>query len=130
VPVDFELARIEWRLSDLVSCLSRFRYGRGSKLAYDFESIGWFIGAYQEEFPLTKDEWHFFPHVWAFYRLQSAVQYWNSYFETGGPARKLFSARDAIDQVVLALSQPDLLSRFHARTTTFSFVDRYDSIQA
>ena len=29
-------------------------------------------------------------------RLRAAVQYWNSYFETGGPTRKLWSAVDAL----------------------------------
>lgn len=118
IPVDFELTRLEWRLSDLVSCLSRFRYSRATKLTYDFESIQWFMNAYQAEFPLSKDEWMYFPQVWAFYRLQSAIQYWNSYFETGGPTRKLFSARDAIDQVVWALNHPALLLELNAGINT------------
>jgi Ser/Thr protein kinase RdoA (MazF antagonist) len=104
VPVDFELARLEWRLSDLVSCLSRFRFGKVKGIAYDFQSIRWFMEGYCAEFPLDEVEWQHFPQVWAFYRLQSAVQYWNSYFETGGPMRKLLSARDAIDQFAWALS--------------------------
>jgi Ser/Thr protein kinase RdoA (MazF antagonist) len=83
MPVDFELARLEWRLSDLV---------------YDFESIQWFMAAYHATFPLNADEWRLFAEVWRFYKLQGAVQYWNSYFETNGPARKLISARDAIAQ--------------------------------
>lgn len=98
-PVDFELARLEWRLSDLVSCLSRFRYGEGS---YDFESIRWFVAAYAAELPLSADEWRLFPLVWSFYKLQGAIQYWSSYFETGGPVRKLITARDAAEQAAWA----------------------------
>ncbi len=111
-PVDFELSRLEWRLSDLVSCLSRFRYGEGE---YDFESIQRFVAAYQVEFPFSADEWRFFPVVWQFYKLQSAVQYWNSYFETGGPIRKLISARDAMNQVDWAFHHPDKLLGLNAQ---------------
>jgi Ser/Thr protein kinase RdoA (MazF antagonist) len=105
-PVDFELARLEWRLSDLVSCLTKFRFGNG---AYDFESLQRFMGAYQSVFPLSDLEWGLFPQVWRFYKLMGAVQYWSSYFETGGPARKLVSARDAIDQADWANSHPQML---------------------
>ncbi len=130
VPVDFELARLEWRLSDLVSCLSRFRYGKPPRLAYDFESIGWFMDGYQAHYALRDEEWALFPQVWAFYRLQSAVQYWNSYFETGGPLRKLFSARDAIDQVAWALSHPAELARLGTRPAKVRLVQRREQMRA
>lgn len=113
-PVDFELARLEWRLSDLVSCLSRLRYGDGR---YDFESIRWFLAAYDAEHPLSDDEWRLFPQVWAFYKLQGAIQYWGSYFETGGPARKLASARDAAEQAAWAeLHQGQLLAQLRGES--------------
>lgn len=105
-PVDFELARLEWRLSDLVSCLSRFRYSNGMA---DSESMQWFMEAYQEVYPLSPSEWQFFPQVWQFYKTQGAVQYWNSYFETDGPTRKLLSARDAMAQANWAVNHPDRL---------------------
>lgn len=109
IPVDFELARLEWRLSDLVSCLSRLRYGKGP---YDYESIGWFMEAYTTVFPLGADEWQHFPQVWRFYRLQAAVQYWSSYFETNGPTRKLISARDAVTQADWALENAGIILGF------------------
>ena len=108
-PLDFELARLEWRLSDLVSCLSRVRYARG---AYDFESIQWFLEGYQAAYPLSAEEWRYLPQVWRFYKLQAAVQYWNSYFETGGPTRKLASAQDAMGQADWARRHPELLLEF------------------
>jgi Ser/Thr protein kinase RdoA (MazF antagonist) len=113
-PLDFESARVEWRLSDLVSGLSRLRYGGGS---YDFESIGCFMAAYQEEYPLSADEWRLFPQVWRFYKLRSALIYWNSYLETGGPARKLISARDAVRQADWALNHPDMFVELKARAS-------------
>ena len=94
-PMDFELARLEWRLSDLVSCLSKLRNRKGN---YDMESVMELTTAYQSEFPISDEEWKWFPLVWKYYKLAKAVQYWSSYFETNGPARKLFLARDAVEQ--------------------------------
>jgi Ser/Thr protein kinase RdoA (MazF antagonist) len=94
-PMDFELARLEWRLSDLVSCLSKLRDRHGS---YDLESIAELISSYRQEFPIDEAEWRWFPLVWKYYKLMKFVQYWSSYFETNGPAHKLSLARDAAEQ--------------------------------
>ena len=109
VPVDYELSRIEWRLVDLISVVSKFRYKDGS---YDFESITRFMRAYQNEYPISEEEWLNFPLVWKFYKLMKAVQYWNSYFETNGPVRKLISSRDEIGQASWALENPERLAEF------------------
>ncbi len=103
-PIDFELARLEWRLCDLVSCLSKLRYGQGN---YDFESITAFMNGYQREFPIDDEEWQYFPQVWQFYRLMGAVQYWKSYFDTNGPIRKLHSALDSIEQANWAVNNSE-----------------------
>ena len=109
VPVDFELARIEWRMSDLVSVVSKFRYKDGS---YDFESITQFLHAYQKEFPISSHEWEMFPLIWKHYKLNKAIQYWISYFETNGPIRKLISSWDEIEFSGWALNNPDWISEF------------------
>ncbi len=106
--LDFETARLEWRLSDLVSALSRLRFKNGS---YDFETIKSFLRGYTSVFPIGADEWKWLPDVWRFYKLRSAIIYWNSYFETGGPARKLISARDAVQQADWVIQHPDRLFR-------------------
>lgn len=113
-PVDFELTRLEWRLSDLVSCLSRIRFATGE---YDFESLQWFMDGYQTEFPFSDEEWDLFPQVWRHYKLKGAIGYWVSYFETGGPTRKLNSARDAIAQAKWALKHPDQLLSIRTKKT-------------
>jgi Ser/Thr protein kinase RdoA (MazF antagonist) len=109
VPVDYELCRLEWRLSDLVSVVSKFRYKDGS---YDLESIASFLHAYQQEFPIPVEEWSRFPQVWRYYKLMKAVQYWSSYFETQGPVRKLRSARHELVRATWAMDHPDELVRF------------------
>ncbi len=113
-PLDFELTCLEWRLTDLVSCLARFRFVGD---AYDVESMRCFMEAYQAEYPLSADEWQWLPQVWRFYRLQAAVQYWNSYFETIGPVRKLISARDSVSQAEWALNHQARLLALNPRVS-------------
>lgn len=95
VPVDFELARLDWRVNDLISALGKYRFRSGE---YDMEAMAVFLRAYRAEFPLSEDEEGLFVDAWHLYKLQSAVQYWLSYFLTDGPARKLESAIDSLDQ--------------------------------
>jgi len=109
VPVDFELARIEWRLCDLVSVVGKVRYKTG---VYDLESMTHFLRAYQQEFPIPNSEWECMPLVWQYYKLTKAVQYWSSFFETNGPTRKLISARDEILQSNWALENFTQLSAY------------------
>jgi Ser/Thr protein kinase RdoA (MazF antagonist) len=95
VPVDFEVSRLDWRVNDLVSALGKYRY---RDRVYDFESMRSFMDAYAQVFPLTAAERQAFPDAWRLYKLQAAVQYWNGYFQTNGPVRKLTSAVDSIEQ--------------------------------
>jgi Ser/Thr protein kinase RdoA (MazF antagonist) len=97
-PLDFESARLEWQLRDLVNCLGRFRFSEGE---FDITSIRYFLASYQIAYPLQVGEWRLFPQVWRFCKLQDVVKYWNSYFETEGPVRKLVSARKALKQADL-----------------------------
>jgi Ser/Thr protein kinase RdoA (MazF antagonist) len=108
VPLDFELSRLDWRLFDLISVLGKHRY-RGGR--YDLESMVTFLSAYIEGFPLTRAERRLLPEAWRLYKLQAAVQYWSSYFETDGPARKLASAIDSIAQADLVAERPEMIRR-------------------
>jgi glycosyltransferase involved in cell wall biosynthesis/Ser/Thr protein kinase RdoA (MazF antagonist) len=111
VPVDFELARLDWRCNDLISALGKFRYRGGD---YDLESMATFLRAYAGEFPLTADERRLLPDAWRLYKLQAGVQYWNSYFETAGPLRKLSSAGDSLDQAEWVVEHGGVLRRLVA----------------
>lgn len=111
-PMDFELARLEWRLSDLVSCLSKLRNRKGE---HDMESVAELLAAYQGENPVGDEEWRWFPLVWKHYKLAKAVQYWSSYFETNGPAHKLSLARDAAEQSDWLLQDPGRLDGLRSR---------------
>lgn len=97
---DFELARLEWRLVDLVTVLSRL----------DFESSRHFMAAYQSEYPLSAEEWQCFPYVWQYYRLRGAVQYWHNHFHLGGD-RRLAAARQRVKEADWALQHQSKLWR-------------------
>lgn len=108
--LDFELARREWRLLDLISVLARF--GRDNR---GFEQSREFIGAYESAcleasspMALTEDEWRLLPDIWQLYRLRGAVQYWHTYAQQGG-ARRLSAARQRLLEGEWALQhRPEL----------------------
>jgi len=95
IPLDFELARLEWRLSDFVISFLRFR---NRKRKYDIEIMERFIKAYNSQNTIPQEEWLCFPKVWQHLMLQFSIQYWNSYFETNGNPIRLNLARDAYRQ--------------------------------
>ena len=91
--LDFELARLEWRLSEIVSTLPRYWRPGAPR---DFEGMKAFLFGYEMEYPLTQEEWRLFPQVWAYQHLRAAVKYWNSYFEVSQELRRLARARNAL----------------------------------
>lgn len=103
-PIDFELSRLDWRINDLISAVGKHRF-KGQR--YDFESMRTFMAAYDGSYPLSEQERALFVEAWRFYKLRAAVQYWNSYFQTNGPARKLRSALDSIKQADWVRDHPE-----------------------
>ncbi len=103
VPIDFELSRRDRRINDLISATGKHRFKGG---AYDIESMRVFARAYDGVYPLTDRERSLMAEAWAHYKLRAAVQYWNSYHSTNGPARKLRSALDSISQADQVISDP------------------------
>jgi Ser/Thr protein kinase RdoA (MazF antagonist) len=77
VVTDFELARRELRLIDLVIVLSRTPHK-------DAEA---FLSAYIDETSVSSDEWRQLANVWRYYRLTGAVQSWSNHFAHGGVDR-------------------------------------------
>ncbi|MAT97546.1 MAG: hypothetical protein CL608_10425 [Anaerolineaceae bacterium] len=100
---DFELARLEWRLIDLITVLSRL--GDAERRT--------FMAAYAAEFPLTASEWELLPQVWQYYRLRGAVQYWHNHFVMHGRNR-LSAAQQRIQEADWALQNPSKLWQLKA----------------
>ena len=91
--LDFELARLEWRLSEIVMVVGR------AGLA----NSGPFLSAYHDSYPLSDDEWFCLPQVWQLRNLEGAVQNWNTYFEHG-IQKNLASARRRIARADFAVA--------------------------
>lgn len=98
--LDFELARLEWRVSDLVLVISRLGFRRSR----------YFLEAYQDAFPLSACEWEYLPQVWRLWTLEGAVQNWNTYFEMGAE-NNLAAAQDRIIKTDLFNENQGELSR-------------------
>jgi len=94
VVTDFELARRELRLIDLIIVLSRTPRA-------DAEA---FLSAYRDEMPVADDEWHELTNVWRYYRLTGAVQSWSNHFVHGGVER-LRTARARIAEAEWAQTE-------------------------
>jgi Ser/Thr protein kinase RdoA (MazF antagonist) len=107
-PVDFELARLEWRLSDLILIMSRL----------DFASLRQFMAAYQGVYPLSAVERRWVPQVWRFRKLQAAIQYWSSRFEPGGVAHRLALAREAVNEADWAARHQEQIGQLLAAPGT------------
>lgn len=95
---DFELARLEWRLSDLVIALSRL----------DVNTRRTFLAAYQSVNPMEERERRLLPLVWQAYMLQGAIRSWNNYFELDG-GRRLEKACARMQHADWALAHPERL---------------------
>jgi Ser/Thr protein kinase RdoA (MazF antagonist) len=86
--LDFELARSDWRLIDIVTVLSRVEARRLARS---------FLDGYEAVAGPPGDEWRFLPDVWQFYRLSGAVQSWFTYARLGD-ARRLATARERVEE--------------------------------
>ncbi|HZD11571.1 MAG TPA: glycosyltransferase [Candidatus Binatia bacterium] len=89
--VDFELARREWRLLDLVGVISRL----------GLQAVKTFVRAYQaacaENLTIGDEEWRRLPEVWQHYRLRGAIQYWHNYLQQGD-VQRMAKARQRVEE--------------------------------
>jgi Ser/Thr protein kinase RdoA (MazF antagonist) len=84
---DFELSRLDWRLIDIVTVLSRV----GARLGNAF------LEGYDDVAGLPGDERRSLSDVWQFYRLCGAVQSWSTYARLGD-GRRLATARGRVEE--------------------------------
>lgn len=105
--LDFELARLEWRLSDLVMYIGRVGP----------QNCQHFLTAYESVYPLTKEEWCYLPEVWQLRNLEGAIQNWNTYF-TQGIEHNLAAARSRIARADYAVTHEASLRRLSTLSAT------------
>jgi Ser/Thr protein kinase RdoA (MazF antagonist) len=93
--VDFELARLDWPLTDLAKSMTTFTRNR---FGFSQRKARIFVDAYRETFDLAEDELSYLPDVWRFLTLRRVVVCWHRYFKQGD-ARW---AKEAGDKLALA----------------------------
>ena len=70
VILDFERARLDWRLTDLSMSLVRFASRR---IGFDFGKMIDFLAAYQTILPVNRAELHLLPKVWLYLTLRQLI---------------------------------------------------------
>lgn len=78
--LDFELARLDWRLTDI--CQSLFSFCRG-RLGFSQTKMHTFLNAYQSVLPISKQEFTLLPAVWQFLNLRRIVICWERWIQHG-----------------------------------------------
>lgn len=74
VVLDFEIARLDWRLTDLARSVSRFAFNR---FGFDGTTMKCFLSAYTALHPVTADELHLMLAVWKFLLIRRAIVCWH-----------------------------------------------------
>ncbi len=92
VILDFEMARLDWRVTDLVQAWRRFSHDR---LGFRFNKMKYLLDGYQKHLKLTPDEVQFLPAVWKFFYIRQSILYWHYYCETQVVSWLISARRDA-----------------------------------
>jgi Ser/Thr protein kinase RdoA (MazF antagonist) len=79
VILDFELARLDWRLTDLATALPSFAR---SRLGFSFRKMNCFLAGYRARCPIELDELMLLPDVWRFLTLRRLIVCWRRFCET------------------------------------------------
>jgi Ser/Thr protein kinase RdoA (MazF antagonist) len=79
VILDFELARLDWRLADLATSLPSFANGR---LGFHRGKMRAFLTAYRANCPIDQEELNQLPSVWQFLVLRRIIVCWYRYLQT------------------------------------------------
>lgn len=75
--LDFELARLDWRTTDLARAGKAFAYKR--TVGLHFDRIKCFLDAYQARYPIATDELQLIPPVWQFLLIRRLIVCWYNY---------------------------------------------------
>ncbi len=78
--LDFEMARLDWRLVDIIRSWHAFC---ANKIGFDFKKMKIFFDAYQSHMPVLKDELILIPKVWKYFSIINLIQSWRGYFQAG-----------------------------------------------
>lgn len=80
VMIDFELARLDWRLTDLATSMNMFTRNR---LGFQQRKMRKFIQAYQSASNVRAEQLNSLPTVWEYMSLRRLIVCWSRALETG-----------------------------------------------
>lgn len=80
VIIDFELACLDWRVTELVYAIWRFCYDR--RLGFRVHKMKWLLDAYQTHLRLNQNELELMPSVWRFFHTRQCIMNWDEYCNT------------------------------------------------
>jgi Ser/Thr protein kinase RdoA (MazF antagonist) len=85
VVIDFEMARLEWRMVDIVRALYYLDFVGfcRNNVKSNFKKINTFANAYQKNLELTGDEIKLFPDIWEYLNIKGAIVSWHTYCQNG-----------------------------------------------
>ena len=78
--IDFELSRLDWRITELVYALPRFAETR---LGFDFNKVNCLIDSYRSIYRIDNIELQLIPRIWKYFRLKRCIVCWSRYYESG-----------------------------------------------
>lgn len=93
--IDFELARLDWRLTDLATSMNTFARNR---LGFQQGKMHQFIQAYQRASKLKAEQLDYLPYVWEYLSLRRLIVCWRRALETG-QKKWLVEARDRMRMI-------------------------------
>jgi Ser/Thr protein kinase RdoA (MazF antagonist) len=92
VVLDFELARLDWRLTDLSAALFYFAHGRAG---FHWKKMRWFLDGYRSVAEVSTDEMEHLPLVWQFLTLRRLIVLWERSLEKDQATRE--EAKERLD---------------------------------
>lgn len=90
--LDFEIARLDWRLSEFVYALPGFAHNKW--LGFIFNKAKYFLDAYRAHLTISDDELRFLPAVWQYLKTRQAIRNWHAYNETSKASRLIKAVND------------------------------------
>jgi Ser/Thr protein kinase RdoA (MazF antagonist) len=78
--LDFEMARLDWRLVDIIRSWHAFC---SNKAGFDFEKIKYFFDEYQKRMSVPEDEFKLIPKVWEYFSVINIIQSWRGFVQVG-----------------------------------------------
>lgn len=80
IVLDFELARLDWRITDVAKAILFFAYHR--RLGFSFGKMERFLEAYRARYPIHDDELLLVPTVLQFWLIRRIIAHWHHYCRT------------------------------------------------